>query len=131
MLAELSRTSRKAMRLVIRDFDHIVELLGLRPVATLLRELKARDPWERRLQASLDERFRSAAARLALMELRSGSQEHTIFFRRLGMESRLARLQRMRAELIDASPGALSPFAAFGAELDTFVDACAAAGEPD
>ena len=74
VLAELSRTSRETMRVVAELFDDVVQLLGLRQIATLLGEVKARDLWERRLQAALDDRLRTAAARLASMELRSGSQ---------------------------------------------------------
>ena len=127
LLAELSRTSRETMRVVVELFDEVVELLGLRQIATLLGEVKARDLWERRLQAALDDRFRAAAARLASMELRIGSHELAAFFRQLGMESRFDKFQRLRAELIEASPATLAPFAALGAELDLLIDACGGA----
>lgn len=127
VLAELSRTSRETMHVVAELFDGVVQLLGLRQIATLLEEVKARDLWERRLQATLNDRLRTAAARLASMELRSGSHELESYFQQLGMDSRLAKFQRLRAELIEESPVTLAPFAVLGAELDSLIDACGAA----
>ena len=127
VLAELSRTSRETMRVVAELFDDVVQLLGLRQIATLLGEVKARDLWERRLQAALDDRLRTAAARLASMELRSGSHELAAFVQQLGMNSRLAKFQRLCAELIEESPATLVPFAVLGAELVSLIDACGSA----
>jgi hypothetical protein len=61
------------------------------------------------------------------MELRIDSREPAAFFRRLGMEQRLAKFQRLRGELVEASPATLAPFAALGGELDSLIDACDAA----
>jgi glutamate dehydrogenase len=123
-LVDLSRSSHQTVQTAAKLFDAVNDLLGLHNVATLLAEAKARDIWERRLQSALDDRFRSAAARLSQMELRIGVHDVTEFFRHLGMNSRLAKFQRLRAELVEASPTALAPFAALGGELDSLIDAC-------
>ncbi len=127
LLVDLSLKSHEAMPTVAKLFDDVVELLGLRHIATLLAEVKTRDLWERRLQTTLDDRFRSAAARFARMELRIDLREPAAFLRRLGMDQRLAKFQRLRGELVEASPATLAPFAALGGELDSLIDACGAA----
>lgn len=128
LLVDLSRKSHETVPTVAKLFDDVVELLGLRHIAMLMAEVKPRDLWERRLQTTLDDRFRSAAARFARMELRLDSREPAAFFCQLGMDSRLAKFQRLRGELVQASPATLAPFAALGGELDSLIDACGAAG---
>ena len=115
------------MGTVATVFDDIMEFLGLRQVATLTSEVKPRDIWERRLQMGLDDRFRLAAARLALMELRLGTRQPAALFHQFGMDARLAKFQRLRGELIEAAPATLTPFAAFSGELELLIDACGAA----
>jgi glutamate dehydrogenase len=127
VLVDLSRASHETIQAVARLFDDVVELLGLRHIATRLAEVKTRDIWERRLQTSLGDHFRSSAARLIRMQLRIGVREPTAFFHRLGMESRLAKFKRLRGELAEASPADMAPFAALGGELDSLIDACGAA----
>ncbi len=126
LLVELSQSAGQDIRVTAELYDEVVTLFGLRQIATLLAEVKARDPWERRLQTALDDRFRAAPARVASMELRMNSREPEAFFRRLGMKSHLVRLQRIRAELVEAAVPTLAAFAAFASELDTLIDACGA-----
>lgn len=127
VLVELSQSAGQDIRVAAELYDDAVVLFGLRQIATLLAEVKARDAWERRLQTALDDRFRAAPARVASFELRMGLREPKAFFRRLGFESHLAKLQRSRAELVETAVPTLAAFAAFGAELDTLIDACGAA----
>ncbi len=126
VLMDLCRKSNETMRAVATIFEDIVELLGLREVATLLSDVKARDLWERRLQTALDDRFRLAAARLVRMALQIGTRPPAAFFHQLGMDTRLAAFQRLRGELVESVPATLTPFAALSSELDTLVDACGA-----
>lgn len=126
ILVELSQSAGQDIRVAAELYDDAVVLFGLRQIATLLAEVKARNAWERRLQTALDDRFRGAPARVASFELRMGLREPPAFFRRLGFESHLAKLQRSRAELIEAAMPTLAAFAAFGAELDTLIDASSA-----
>ena len=86
ILVELSQSAGQDIRVAAELYDDAVVLFGLRQIATLLAEVKARDAWERRLQTALDDRFRAAPARVASFELRMGSREPTAFFRRLGFE---------------------------------------------
>lgn len=127
LLVDLSRKSKEAMGSVAMAFDDIGELLGLRQVTTLMSEVKPRDIWERRLQISLDDRFRLAAARLALMEMRLGTRQPGAFFHQFGMDARLAKFRRLREELIEAAPATLTPFAAFSDELESLIEASGAA----
>lgn len=131
LLVDLSRKSKEAMGAAATVFDESVEHLGLRQVAALMSEVKPRDLWERRLQTGLDDRFRLAAARLALMQLRIGPRRPVAFFQQLGMDARLAKFQRLREELIEAASPALTPFAALSSELESLIDACGAASEID
>ncbi len=131
LLVDLSRKSKEAMGPVATVFDDIVEHLGLRQISALMSEVKPRDLWERRLQTGLDDRFRLAAARLALMQLRVGTRRPVAFFQQLGMDARLAKFQRLREELIEAASAALTPFAALSSELDSLIDACGAASDFD
>jgi glutamate dehydrogenase len=125
-IVDLSRRSHQTVQAAAELFDAVDDLLGLGHVATLLADAKARDIWERRLQSTLDDQLRSAAARLAQMEVRIDVRHVTEFFRQLGMNSRLVKFQRLRAELVEASPTALAPFAALSGELDSLIDACGA-----
>lgn len=127
ILVELSQSAGQDIRVAAKHYDDVAILFGLRQIATLLLEAKARDPWERRLQVALDDRLRAAPAAIASLELRSGLREPAAFFRSLGLESHFVKLQRMRAELVEASAPTFAALAAFVSELDTLIDAAGAA----
>jgi glutamate dehydrogenase len=38
----------------------------------------------------------------------------------------LAQLQKLRAEIVEAAPNTVAPFALFASELDSLVEACGA-----
>lgn len=127
MLVDLSAASRQNLSEIAGLFDDFIKLLGLRRVATLASEVRPRDPWERRLQTVLDDQFRSAAARFIRAELQTKFRDSEAFFRAFGLETRLTRFHHLRNELIEASSPTLTPFAALAGELDSLVDAGAAA----
>lgn len=126
ILVEASRKSHEAMPRVARHYEAVIEAMGLRAIFMLLAEVQIHDSWERRLQRSLDDRFRAAAARIVTMELRLRSDEPGEILRQFHIEPRVARLQRLRVELAEASAPSLASFAAFGAELDSLIDICGA-----
>jgi glutamate dehydrogenase len=127
VLVDLSRTIQQNLGEVAEAYEDFLRALGLRQLATLLSELKPRDVWEHRLQGSLDDELRSAAARFVRVELNSMFRDFPAFIHGLGLETRLAKIQALRSELIEADPVTLVPFAALISEVHSFVDACAAA----
>jgi glutamate dehydrogenase len=127
VLVDLSRHSHETLKTVAALADAVMELFGLRQIIALLAEVKARDQWEYRLQIILEGRLRAAVARLCGMMLRTGIREPAAFFRQHGMQQFLAKFQRLRLELHETPPVALTPFAALGGELDALTDACGAA----
>jgi glutamate dehydrogenase len=129
ILVDLSRQSREKLQRVSQLFDEAIEFLGARQIMTLMAEVKPRDHWEKRLQATLESRLRSAPARLCRMMLATGPQELAAFFHEQGMRWRLASFRRLCRELQEAHPVGLGPFAALTDELDALVDACGAASE--
>ena len=64
---------------------------------------KGARPWERRLQASLGDQFRSGAVRLVRMTLQTKSPDPAAFFSELSLDARLARFLRLRTELTGGS----------------------------
>lgn len=124
LLVDLSRKTKEPVQAVAAVFADNFELLGLRQVAAQLSQVKARDPWERRLQTGLDDRLRIAAARLVRLAIGMEAREPAALFRQLGMGARLAKFQRLRKELVEAAPATLTPFAALATELDSLIDAC-------
>jgi glutamate dehydrogenase len=129
VLVDLASQSRENLGVVAKALDALVKLLGLRQIATLVAEMRARDPWEARLQACLDDRLRSAAARFVRLELQSGHHDPTGFFHQYALDSRVAKFQRLRREIIATPPLTLTPFAVLAGELESLIDACGAASE--
>ncbi len=127
VLVDLSRTLQQELAQVADLYEDFLRALGLRQLASLLSEIKPRDIWERRLQRSLDDQLRSATARFVRAELTSKSSDFSSFIQRHGLETRLAKIQVLRSELIEAAPVTLVPFAALTSEIHSFVDACVAA----
>ncbi len=126
VLVELSQAFRESLRGVAQLFDAIADFFGLRQIMTLIGELAPRDSWERRLQVALEERLRAAGARFVAMQLRLRQRQPMAFFRQIHMEHHLTRVRRLRAELVEVAVPTLAAVAAFVAELDALVDACAA-----
>ena len=127
VLVDLSRSTQQNLGEVAEAYEDVFRALGLRQLASLLSEVKPRDVWERRLQGSLDDELRSAAARFVRVEANSKFREFSGFIHAYGLETRLAKIQALRSELIEADPVTLVPFAALISEVHSFVDACAAA----
>jgi len=127
ILVDLVRGSQEKLGAVAKLFDEFLGLLGLREMAALASDVKARDPWERRLQLALGDQFRSGAARLVRMTFRTKSRDPAAFFRELSLDARLARFLRLRAELVEVPSLTLTPFAALAGELDSLIDSCGAA----
>ena len=127
ILVDLVRLSQDKLSVVAKLYEDLLALLGLRQMAALASDVKARDPWERRLQAALDDQFRSGAARLARMMLQTALRDPAGFFQAFSLDARLARFQRLRGELAEASAVTLTPFAALAGEFDSLIDACGAA----
>lgn len=126
-LVDLSRTAQHELGQVAEAYEDFLRALGLRQLASLLSEFKPRDVWERRLQSSLDDELRSAAVRFVRVELTSKYRDLSAFIQGYGLDTRLAKIQALRSELIEAAPVTLVPFAALISEVHSFVDACAAA----
>ncbi|NUJ80655.1 NAD-glutamate dehydrogenase [Methylocystis sp. FS] len=126
-LVALTRESGENMRVAGGYFDKAANLFGLEKLTALLAEVKPRDLWEQQLQAALDARMRDASARIASMQLLSGIADARALFRNVGLEFRLAGLERLAFKLEASLFTTLTPFAAFVAELNALVDACDAA----
>ncbi len=92
VLVDLSRSTQKNLEQVAEVYEDFLRALGLRQLATLLSELKPRDVWERRLQGSLDDELRSAAARFVRVELNSKFRDFSAFIEGHGLETRLAKI---------------------------------------
>jgi glutamate dehydrogenase len=126
-LVALTRESGEDMRVAGAYFDQAANLFGLHKLTAFLEDVKPRDRWEQQLLAALDARMRDASARIASMQLFSGIADARALFRNVGLEFRLAGLERLAFKL-EASPfTTLTPIAAFVAELNALVDACDAA----
>lgn len=123
-LVGVVQKGRAEMPEAARAFEDMVGFLGLRQIASLAAETDARDFWEAELQATIDERLRSAPARLAAVALQSGADAVDAVFRDAGVAARLARLRRLRAEIIASQPKSVAPFALFVSELESLADAC-------
>ncbi len=128
VLVDLSRSIQQDLAEVTDLYEDFLRALGLRQLASLLSEIKPRDVWERRLQRSLDDQLRSAAVRFVRVELASKVKDFSLYIEGHGLETRLAKIQALRSELIEAAPVTLVPFAVLISELHSFVDACVAAG---
>lgn len=126
-LVALTRESGEDMRLAGAYFDKAANLFGLQKLTAFLADVKPRDLWEQQLQAALDARMRDASARIASMQLLSGIADARTLFRNVGLEFRLAGLERLAFKLEASLFTTLTPFAAFVAELNALVDACDAA----
>jgi glutamate dehydrogenase len=126
-LVALTRESGEDMRVAGGYFDKAANLFGLQKLTALLADVKPRDLWEQQLQAALDARMRDASARIASMQLLSGIADARALFRNVGLEFRLAGLERLAFKLEASLFTTLTPFAAFVAELNALVDACDAA----
>jgi glutamate dehydrogenase len=126
-LVALTRESGKDMRVAGAYFDKAANLFGLQKLTALLADVKPRDLWEQQLQAALDARMRDASARIASMQLLNGIADARALFRNVGLEFRLAGLERLAFKLEASLLTTLTPFAAFVAELNALVDACDAA----
>jgi len=123
-LVALTRESGEDMRMAGAYFDQAAKLFGLQKLTAFLDEVKPRDRWEQQLQAALDARMRDAAARIALMQFLTGIADPRGLFRDVGLEFRLAGLERLAFKLETSSFTTLTPLAAFVAELNALVDAC-------
>jgi len=126
-LVALSRESGEDMRAAGACFDQAAKLFGLKKLSAFLEEVKPRDRWEQQLQAALDARMRDAAARIASMQFLTGIVDPRALFRNVGLEFRLAGLERLAFKLESSMFTTLTPIAAFVAELNALVDACDAA----
>ncbi len=126
-LVALARESGEDMRAAGAYFDRAANLFGLPKLTAFLREVKPRDRWEQQLQAALDARMRDAAARIASMQFLTGIADPRALFRNVGLEFRLAGLERLAVKLESSLFTTLTPIAAFVAELNALVDACDAA----
>ena len=131
ILVDLAGKSRENLGVVAKALDEFVKLLGLRQIATLVGEMRPRDSWELRLQASLDDRFRSAGARFVRLELQSRFRDPGAFFHEYALDSRVAKFQRLRLEILGSPPLTLTPFAVLAGELESLIDACGAASGYD
>ncbi len=131
ILVELSSKSAESLGVVAKVLDDLVKLLGLRQLAARVDEMRPRDRWEQRLQASLDDRFRAAVARVARLELQTKFRDPAAFFHELALDSRVAKFQRLRIELVTAPAATLTPFAVLAGELEQLADACGAASGYD
>lgn len=129
MLVELSRHSGEALRSVAKLADTVTAFLEGPDIAALLAGVTARDRWECRLEATIENRLRSGLARLCRMMLRGDLRDPAAFFRQCGMQHRLAKFLRLRRELEETAPTSLTPFAALIGELEALIDDCGAAGE--
>ena len=127
VLVDLTRNTGQNLGEVAEAYEDFLRAIGLRQLSTMLSELKPRDLWERRLQRSLDDQLRSAAARFVRVEFSSKFRDFSAFVDGHALEARLAKLQALRSELIEADPTTSIPFAALISEVHSFVDACAAA----
>ncbi|MGJ0395265.1 MAG: NAD-glutamate dehydrogenase domain-containing protein [Methylocystis sp.] len=126
-LVALSRESGEDMRAAGACFDQAANLFGLQKLTAFLEQVKPRDRWEQQLQAALDARMRDAAARIASMQFLTGIADPRALFRNVGLEFRLAGLERLALKLESSLFTTLTPIAAFVAELNALVDACDAA----
>ncbi|WP_424360292.1 NAD-glutamate dehydrogenase domain-containing protein [Methylocystis parvus] len=126
-LVSLAAGGRADMGEAARVFEEMVAFLGLRQIASLAAEANARDVWEGELQATIDERLRSAPARLAAIVLQSATVAPDDIFADAMLAARLARLRRLRAEIVAAEPKSVAPFALFASELEFLAEACEAA----
>ncbi|MDF9391787.1 NAD-glutamate dehydrogenase [Methylococcus capsulatus] len=122
VLAHLARSAGAPLERVVAVDDVVAGQLGLRRCLSLLRGVRPRDRWERRAQAALLERFRSAAARLTGQALQAGTTEPLAAFSGERFRHRLMRFRRLLNELEDTSSPSLTPFAVLGAELEALVD---------
>jgi glutamate dehydrogenase len=123
-LVALSRESGEDMRVAGTYFDQAANLFGLKKLTAFLEEVKPRDRWEQQLQAALDSRMRDAAARIASMQFLTGIADPRALFRNVGLEFRLAGLERLAFKLESSLFNTLTPIAAFVAELNALVDSC-------
>ncbi|MFO1125372.1 MAG: NAD-glutamate dehydrogenase [Methylocystis sp.] len=123
-LVALTRESGEDMRMAGAYFDQAAKLFGLQKLTAFLEEVKPRDRWEQQLQAALDARMRDAAARIASMQFLTGIADPRGLFRDVGLEFRLAGLERLAFKLETSPFTTLTPLAAFVAELNALVDAC-------
>ncbi len=126
-LVALAREAGEDMRKAGAYFDQAADLFGLQKLAAFLEDVKPRDRWEQQLQAALDARMRDAAARIASMQFAMGVADPRALFRSVGLEFRLAGLERLAFKLETALFTTLTPLAAFVAEVNALVDACDAA----
>ncbi|QGM96785.1 NAD-glutamate dehydrogenase domain-containing protein [Methylocystis parvus] len=125
-IVELAQKSNEGVRLAAGLFDEAAALFDLNQISALLADVAARDPWERQLQASLEDSLRLAPARVAALEIRLGLKNPVELFSRAAMESTLANVKRIRTKLLRERSSSLAPFATFAAEMDLLIDACEA-----
>ncbi|WP_457798009.1 NAD-glutamate dehydrogenase domain-containing protein [Methylocystis sp. S23] len=129
-LVALAQQAGKDMGVAAGVFDSFVDFLELRQIAALAAETTARDAWEGRLQASVDERLRAVPARIAAIALRMGTDAPDAIFRHAGAAPQLTRLRRLRSEILEAEPKSIAPFALFASELQALAEACEASRRP-
>jgi glutamate dehydrogenase len=121
--AQLAEQARVPLAQAARRYRAVAEHLGLARIEASLGRVALRDPWERRVRAQLQGRFRLNLARLARALLEDG-QDAEAFFTQRGARRRLERLQRAQRELAEAATVSILPYAALGAELDGLVEYC-------
>jgi glutamate dehydrogenase len=126
-LVALTRESGEDMQVAGACFDRAANLFGLPKLVAILAGVKPRDRWEQQLLAALDSRMREASSRIAALQLQNGVGDARTLFRNVGLEFRLAGLERMAFKLEASVFTTLTPVAAFVAELSALVDACDAA----
>jgi glutamate dehydrogenase len=102
----------------------VTAYLGLDRLTARLASVKPRDRWERRAQAALLERFRSAPVHLCIALLRSDTPDPAVFFAARPWREPVARFQRLNRELTETAAASLIPFVALGAALEELRETC-------
>jgi glutamate dehydrogenase len=123
-LVTLTQQSRKEMGEAAKVFEEMAAFLGSRQIASLAAEATSRDFWEDELQAIVDDRLRSAPARLAAIALQSGANAPAAVFEEAKLGARLTRLMRLRSEIVASEPRSIAPFALFASDLESLAEAC-------
>jgi glutamate dehydrogenase len=131
-LAELAIQTRLTLAEAARCYRTVAEFLGLAHIESLLKQVAARDRWERRAQILLRRRFRYNLARLARALIASRLSEPRAYFKQCDGALRLARLQSLQRELNESASPAMLPYFVLSAELAGLAESClatATAGE--
>ncbi|RTL90925.1 MAG: NAD-glutamate dehydrogenase [Hyphomicrobiales bacterium] len=122
-MVDLARGSGKNIVVVARAFDAVAKHLGLSELGRLTAQTNPRDTWEALLQQEIEQRLRAATAKITAMMLQINFDDPRIFFESVVASPHLARLGRLRREVIEATPKIVAPIALFVIELEGFIEA--------